>query len=139
MAKQLNLKLDPKSPEFRWAQAQSNKTLSLKHLIDLAIQNYGYEDLIKISLSQVAKTQKLSLGDITSSTTSDEAQSKRKKSDFNDLTEPKHEVEERKEVNQQNKNTKIESKEKVQKSSQSPKKICHNDTDNDLLNDAGLS
>ena len=68
MAKQLNLKLDPKSPEFRWAQAQSNKTLSLKHLIDLAIQNYGYEDLIKISLSQVAKTQKLSLGDITSST-----------------------------------------------------------------------
>ncbi|CPR74113.1 hypothetical protein AAA439_11870 [Lactobacillus crispatus] len=139
MAKQLNLKLDPKSPEFRWAQAQSNKTLSLKHLIDLAIRNYGYEDLIKISLSQVAKTQKLSLGDITSSTTSDEAQLKRKKSNFNDLTESKHEVEGRKEVNQQNKNTKIESKEKTQKPSQSPKKVSHNDTDNDLLNDAGLS
>ena len=57
--KQTILRTDENSPEYKWLQAQQNKTESLKSLIQLAIANFGYTDLTSALVLEALKTSKL--------------------------------------------------------------------------------
>jgi hypothetical protein len=40
--KQMGVRMDTGSPEYRWRKAQKSSQESLIRLIDIAIENYGY-------------------------------------------------------------------------------------------------
>ncbi|MDB6256245.1 hypothetical protein [Lactobacillus amylovorus] len=40
--KQMGVRMDTSSPEYRWRKAQKSSQESLTRLIDIAIENYGY-------------------------------------------------------------------------------------------------
>lgn len=53
--KQMGVRMDTGSPEYRWRKAQKSSQESLIRLIDIAIENYGYVDLVDAIVNDAIK------------------------------------------------------------------------------------
>ena len=59
--KQMGVRMDTESPEYRWRKAQRSSQESLTRLIDMAIENYGYTDLVDAIINDAIKHTKISV------------------------------------------------------------------------------
>ena len=50
--KQINISVDDKSEIYRWTKYQDNKTASITSALTIAIEEYGYTDLVKAMIMQ---------------------------------------------------------------------------------------
>lgn len=61
--KQMGVRMDTSSPEYRWRKAQKSSQESLIRLIDIAIENYGYVDLVDAIINDAVKHTKIHVND----------------------------------------------------------------------------
>ena len=61
--KQMGVRMDTNSPEYRWRKAQKSSQESLTRLIDIAIENYGYVDLVDAIINDAVKHTKINVND----------------------------------------------------------------------------
>lgn len=61
--KQMGVRMDTSSPEYRWRKAQKSSQESLIRLIDIAIENYGYVDLVDAIINDAIKHTKIRVND----------------------------------------------------------------------------
>ena len=59
--KQMGVRMDTESPEYRWRKAQRSSQESLTRLIDMANENYGYTDLVDAIINDAIKHTKISV------------------------------------------------------------------------------
>ena len=59
----MGVRMDTNSPEYRWRKAQKSSQESLTRLIDIAIENYGYVDLVDAIINDAVKHTKINVND----------------------------------------------------------------------------
>lgn len=59
--KQMRVRMDTSNPEYRWRKAQKSSQESLTRLIDIALENYSYVDLVDAIINDAVRHTKINV------------------------------------------------------------------------------
>ena len=59
--KQMRVRMDTSNPEYRWRKAQKSSQESLTRLIDIALENYSYVDLVDEIINDAVRHTKINV------------------------------------------------------------------------------